>query len=95
LTVESNVEAKLAANAAGRYAKRVSDLAGRLRALADEVEREGRVSESTVYDPRTEHSVAAHRIVHAIMWGLANANLDGLILAAAEVDARTQAAQRD
>jgi hypothetical protein len=35
----------------------VSDLAGRLRALADEVEREGRVSESTVYDPRTEHSV--------------------------------------
>ncbi len=69
-----------------RFNDQVARISYRLREMADEVERETRVTlPSTVYRG-TEYGAAAHSIVHAIMWGMANLNLDSIVLLGSEVD---------
>lgn len=69
------------------YGVKVAVIAADLRSLADRIEREGKPRPSSVYTAGTEHQTAAGAIVHAVMWGLANINLDGLIREAADADA--------
>lgn len=70
------------------YAKQVADVVRRLRGLADEVEREGRARPGVMgrQDGRPEYVHSAQQIVHAVTWGLANLNLDGVISAGNEAD---------
>lgn len=71
------------------YRHEVIRVARHLRSLADEIQRDGlrvqpRVTSS--YDALPSYGDAAHRIIHNLHWGIANANLDGLIRAAADAD---------
>ncbi len=76
------------AAASEQYADAVRHTAQRLRHLADEVERVGLRQDSPGAYRATSgpHSVTAQRVVHSVMWGLANASLDRVVRAAAEAD---------
>jgi hypothetical protein len=76
--------------AAGAYREKVAHVAQRLRDSADRLERagldvqdHGGVMPSYAGDPYVH---AAQRAVHEAMWGLANADLDGLVSAAGQAD---------
>lgn len=73
---------------AAHYNRQVWRLAASLRELAEEVERRGVARPGFIgpHDEHPEYVDAAHRVVHTVMWGLANASLDGLISAASEAD---------
>lgn len=67
-----------------RFEAEIVQVADQLRRIAEEVEREGRRTTNAIGAPRFAR--AARGVVHAVMWGLANAHLDGLLLKAAEAD---------
>lgn len=75
------------------FTEKVHGIANRLRRLADEVEREGRVRQthSTVgLYPR--HASAAQSVMHTLAWGVANLHADSLVIDAARAD-QAEAAQ--
>lgn len=73
-----------------RYEERLACIVRDLRHLADEVERDARV--------RTEPDVmgtpaliwSAQTVVHRVMWGLVNLNLDGLVNVAGDTELARQ-----
>jgi hypothetical protein len=71
---------------ASLFEKDVQKIADRLRYLADEVEQAGRATRNPTRteDPNPDYLRAAERAVHAVVWGVANLSLDGLIASAAE-----------
>lgn len=73
--------------AAGSYDREVAEIAGKLRVIADEVAREGKARRNWTArgDERPDYLLGAQRIVHTVMWGVANLHLDGLVNVAAEV----------
>lgn len=75
------------------FERDVVKIAERLRWLADEVEREGKARPNpTRDDPTPDFSRAAERVVHAIMWGMANLSLDSIVNAADEAGRAARAA---
>lgn len=66
------------------YHQKLAEVVARLRSLADEVEREGAQTTNAIDSPR--FGWAAYKAIHAVTWGLANADLPGLSLAASEAD---------
>lgn len=71
------------------YQQKLAAVVQRLRNLADEVEARG--AKTYTYfevpagqDKRLDYVWAAHEAVHAAMWGLANADLSGLVAAAGD-----------
>lgn len=68
-----------------RYHQNVDVMVRRLRDVADQMERDGHRTENHVGSP--PYSWAAHSVVHAVTWGVANLGLDNLTLLAAEIDA--------
>lgn len=72
--------------ASQHYLDKVNAVAERLRHIADEVELIGvDVARSTTRN-LGGHTNAAQRVVHAVTWGIANADLPGLIANAGEAD---------
>lgn len=82
-------EQRRADSAHGRFNERTAGIAAALRNIAEAVERDGKVRDTRHGHRR--HSLAASDVQHAVLWGLANLDLDGLTATAAEADA----AQRD
>lgn len=77
-----------------QYAEGLANVANDLREMADRVERDGmprRRSDGSLaaigYPEGSEFSAAAHRVLHAITWGVANLNLEHLLRRAVEADA--------
>lgn len=65
------------------YERSIERIADHLEKLAQRVRREGgRAS----LDLDGSHVRAAHAVLHEVMWGVANANLDTLVAAAGKVD---------
>lgn len=77
-----------------RYREQVTHTAQRLREMADDVERMG-VEYGGDGPVRRTRVDAAHRIMHAVVYGLANAHLDGLVQAAGDADWHQQVAHQD
>lgn len=73
---------------AAHYKRQVGRLATHLRDLAERVEHEGVARPGLVgeRDGKPEYVYAASQVVDAVVWGLANAGLSGLISAASEAD---------
>ena len=67
-----------------RFAKNGHAVAKALRDMADEVDREVDAPPNKVNAPA--HAWKAHRVVHIVTWGVANLNLNALVLDAAETD---------
>ncbi len=74
---------------AASYDRRLATIVQRLRDLADEVERDGkprpnitRRDGAVVTD---DYIGAAANAIHAVTWGVANLNLDGLVATASDV----------
>lgn len=67
------------------YRRDIDEIVSRLHRLADEVAANSLVREPGVMGtpPYTD---AAQRVVHTVMWGVANLSLDGLITSAAAAD---------
>lgn len=74
--------------AADLYAKRLAEVARRLRNLADTVEREGAARQGDIRVggayPHPDWIRAAERAIHEVSWGVANLNLSELVNAATE-----------
>jgi hypothetical protein len=70
-----------------QYDEKVAEIAGRLRRLADEVEREAKARPSILSAPddRPDYINAAGRVINSAAWGFANLNLDSLVSRAATV----------
>lgn len=66
---------------------RAGSVAAGLRRMADEVDRraDGFTAESSMLLPN-RNSRAASEVVHSVMWGIANLNLDALVDAAGRAD---------
>lgn len=67
-----------------QFSKRVESVASRLREMADAVERHG-TPKPNIRDLEPDYVRAAAEVAHVLHWGLANADLDGLIRAAGDV----------
>lgn len=72
---------------AARYHAQVTATADRLRALAEQVEQQSRATAGPTGGPdaRANYLAASTRVLHAVVWGVANLGLDTLATAAAEV----------
>jgi hypothetical protein len=66
------------------YEAKVQSVVGRLRAAADEIESLGRRRSGT----------PANRVVHVVLWSVANSGLDDLVLAQDDLAAAVLDAQR-
>jgi hypothetical protein len=73
-------------NAERHYAGMVTEVARALRDLAARVEREGTLRPERDVIGVPAGAWSAHQVVHAVMWGVANLGLDGLVTIAAEID---------
>lgn len=73
----------------GFYMDSVAHTAQRLRDTADRMEREGRVI------PGGTFTGAARRVMHEFLWGIANANADGIVGAAEEADEALRKGERE
>ena len=71
-------------SARNRYLSRVDSIVVSLRQIADEVERHGPPSEK--FGTASIYGSSAHDILHDVLWGVANLNMDALVAAAAEAD---------
>lgn len=70
------------------YRETVSKAAASLRRTADRIEREGlSVRTGKSVSGALPYAYAAHSAIHEAVWGIANANLDGIVTAAGEADA--------
>jgi len=78
---------------ADQFARRAAGTADHLRRLADEIEQAARNMERVPSIGCTSASAVAGDIVHKLMWGLANAHVDGVVSAAAEYDFHMNAEQ--
>jgi predicted kinase len=58
----------------------------RLRDLADRIEREAERNIARAEDGRGTYGCATSNIVHELMWGLANLNVDSLLSTATDAD---------
>ena len=68
-----------------RYADSLKKVAGRLRDIAERVEREGKPTVGHLQaDGLPDYLWAAQQVVHEIHWGLANAHVDTLLSSAAD-----------
>lgn len=79
-------ETSLKAMLAETFTRRVEASAQGLRDLADDIERRARSIETVPRPGATSAAAVAGDIIHAVMWGLANAKTDGIVSAAAEYD---------
>lgn len=84
-TSRPNWPQRQADSAHERYQRNAAKIAADLRSIANQVERDAEVRET--FHGAPPHSWAAQQVQHAVLWGLANLNLDGLTNAAAEADA--------
>ena len=86
-----------AKGAADYYDRNLAKIVGRIRTLADTVEREGKPITGQFRPagatPHPDFHGAAERVVHEVMWRLANLNLSELMSAA--YDAHQAAAAFD
>jgi hypothetical protein len=81
----TKTDERYARNQDERYHEKIAEMARRLRTLADDIERKGNAREfKSVLTPR--HVNAATNVVHALAWGMANLNADGLVQAAGDAD---------
>lgn len=72
---------------ADAFQKRATATAQHLRDVADRIDREvTQIRPGGVVLPDSPYTQAAQRIAHEFLWGMANANLDGVITAAGEAD---------
>jgi len=71
-----------------RFRENAARIAGRFREIADEIDRA--VSQGANHVNAPEFGWRAQQIVHSVIWGLANTNIDALVLLAAEVDTADQ-----
>lgn len=70
------------------FTRSVTRVSQHLRDVADRIDRTAKdVQPSTVILPDAPYTAAAQRIAHDFLWGMANANLDGVITTAGEADA--------
>lgn len=65
------------------FDRKVEDIASDLERLASEVRRQGQVKASR---DGLDYVDASHRIIHAVMWRVANLNLDDLVTRARDVE---------
>lgn len=68
------------------YTETAAAVIRRLRDSVDRMEREAAQVRQPTGSQAGPYSYAAQRVVHEFTWGVANADLPGLILAAAEAD---------
>lgn len=71
-----------------RFRDNAARAADRFREIADEIDRAMSRPRNRMNAP--EFGWRAQQILHAVTWGTANANLDGLVLLASEVDTADQ-----
>lgn len=73
-----------------RFQSKVTAIAAALRETADDVERLGQLNprNKEIGFPLRDglHQMAARRILHRVIWDMANLNLDCLVSTAAEAD---------
>lgn len=68
------------------FERRVASTVDRLRRLADELEAEAKRITSVPTPGTASATAVAANLVHSMMWGIANASLDGIVSAAEEYD---------
>lgn len=64
----------------------VHNTADDLRYLANKIENEAKVIEKSPSSHSVSASAVSASIIHSVMWGLANANVNGIVSAAAQFD---------
>jgi hypothetical protein len=71
------------------FDRRVESVAGGLEEVAATIRRQAGRAASIPTEGTPDVATLAASIVHSVMWGLANASVDGIVSAAAEVDRAT------
>lgn len=71
---------------ADQFLSRVARTAAELRGIANSIETEAKNITRVPDGGATSGAAVAGRITHTLMWGLANAGLDGIVSSAAEYD---------
>jgi hypothetical protein len=68
-----------------RYSAKVRRVAAKLRQVADDIERSA-TPPTDIHSLKANHARGAEDVIHKVMWGLANADLDGLVARARDAD---------
>lgn len=82
--VQINVKAIMLETTEARYNAAVQHVVDKLLSMAHEVSKE-RIGDSQCLTP-DDITHCAGRVIHAVTWGIANANLDDVVIYAAQVE---------
>lgn len=75
-----------AVHEANYYFVRLDKVVADLRRLADEISREGQPHKAASFDGTPRFANAAHKVHHALVWGVANLGAEYIIDAAGRAD---------